>query len=166
MNSDVEQFIGKLQEGLSAPLSGMGIAFSSSLFGLAGSLILGFLDLQGSGAQNRFYVELEDWLSTVTDISTDGAWQGEESGDIAQLLARLVRLNEISLRNQNQGQNIAGQSSEAVMHNGLTKLAERLDEMTKSLHHENHLLRSELGRHAAIHQEILALMHDEKLRGK
>jgi hypothetical protein len=54
-----------LKEGLAAPLSGMGISFSSSLFGLAGSLVLGFLDLQSSQAQNRFYTELEDWLSTT-----------------------------------------------------------------------------------------------------
>src|SRR3954454_20634797 len=54
-----------LKEGLAAPLSGMGISFSSSLFGLAGSLLLGFLDLQTSQAQNRFYTDLEDWLSTT-----------------------------------------------------------------------------------------------------
>src|SRR5215218_10634655 len=54
-----------LKEGLAAPLSGMGISFSSSLFGLAGSLMLGFLDLQASQAQNRFYTDLEDWLSTT-----------------------------------------------------------------------------------------------------
>ena len=59
-----------LREGLSAPLSGMGISFSSSLFGLAGSLVLGFLDLQMSQAQNRFHTELEDWLATtVSDIN-------------------------------------------------------------------------------------------------
>ncbi len=62
-----------LREGLGAPLGGMGIAFSSSLFGLAGSLVLGFLDLQTSQAQNRFYTDLEDWLSTtVRDIGADG----------------------------------------------------------------------------------------------
>jgi len=60
----------ELRAGLEAPLQGMGTAFSSSLFGLAGSLILGFLDLQTSQAQNRFYTDLEDWLSTVTDIAT------------------------------------------------------------------------------------------------
>jgi hypothetical protein len=57
---------GSLMEGLQGPLSGMGTAFSSSLFGLAGSLVLGFLDLQASHAQNRFFNELEDWLSGVT----------------------------------------------------------------------------------------------------
>ena len=54
-----------LKEGLAAPLGGMGISFSSSLFGLAGSLILGFLDLQTSQAQSRFYTNLEDWLATT-----------------------------------------------------------------------------------------------------
>src|SRR3954452_15451932 len=54
-----------LKEGLAAPLGGMGISFSSSLFGLAGSLILGFLDLQSSQAQNRFYTDLEDWLAST-----------------------------------------------------------------------------------------------------
>ena len=58
----------ELKTGLQAPLAGMGLSFSSSLFGLAGSLILGFLDLQASQAQNRFYNDLEDWLSTITDI--------------------------------------------------------------------------------------------------
>ncbi|WP_346892148.1 flagellar motor protein MotA [uncultured Roseibium sp.] len=60
-----------LKAGLEAPLSGMGTAFSSSLFGLTGSLVLGFLDLQAGQAQNRFYNELEDWLSTVTDIEPE-----------------------------------------------------------------------------------------------
>src|SRR5689334_20974488 len=61
-----------LREGLAAPLGGMGISFSSSLFGLAGSLALGFLDLQTSQAQNRFYMELEDWLSTTVTDLVDG----------------------------------------------------------------------------------------------
>jgi hypothetical protein len=61
-----------LKEGLAAPLGGMGISFSSSLFGLAGSLILGFLDLQSSQAQNRFYTDLEDWLAgTVREYSSE-----------------------------------------------------------------------------------------------
>ncbi len=57
-----------LKEGLQAPLSGMGTAFSSSLFGLTGSLILGFLDLQTGQAQNAFYTELEDWMASMTEL--------------------------------------------------------------------------------------------------
>src|SRR5581483_8395732 len=69
---DAASVFDTLREGLAAPLGGMGISFSSSLFGLAGSLVLGFLDLQTSQAQNRFYTDLEDWLSTtVRDIGTD-----------------------------------------------------------------------------------------------
>ena len=61
----------ELKSGLESPLSGMAIAFSSSLFGLSGSLILGFFDLIYNQAQNRFYNELEEWLSTVTEINDD-----------------------------------------------------------------------------------------------
>ena len=84
----------ELKNALAAPLAGMGISFSSSLFGLAGSLILGFLDLQAGQAQNRFYTELEDWLamsSTDTAPSTDlGARVGMVSNDLALALNRLT----------------------------------------------------------------------------
>jgi hypothetical protein len=79
-----------LKEGLAAPLGGMGISFSSSLFGLAGSLVLGFLDLQTSQAQNRFYTDLEDWLSTtVHDMSADAGLQGIASSDLRMAIERL-----------------------------------------------------------------------------
>ncbi len=58
----------QLKEGLAGPLRGMGTAFSCSMFGLAGSLIIGFLDLQAGHAQGRFYNELEDWLSGITEL--------------------------------------------------------------------------------------------------
>ncbi len=77
-----------LKEGLAAPLGGMGISFSSSLFGLAGSLILGFLDLQSSQAQNRFYTDLEDWLaSTVREYAGETA--AGATGDLPNILERL-----------------------------------------------------------------------------
>src|SRR5258708_18509668 len=65
VGGDAGAIFENLKSGLSAPLGGMGIAFSSSLFGLAGSLVLGFLDLQAGQAQNRFYTDLEDWLATT-----------------------------------------------------------------------------------------------------
>ena len=69
-----------LRKGLEAPLAGMGTAFASSLFGLAGSLVLGFLDLQASQAQNHFYNDLEEWLSSVTRLSSGaGIVEGEQS---------------------------------------------------------------------------------------
>jgi hypothetical protein len=85
-----------LRDGLAAPLSGMGISFSSSLFGLAGSLVLGFLDLQTSQAQNRFYTELEDWLSTtVRDLGIErdapgiAPVAGAVPGDLKMSIERL-----------------------------------------------------------------------------
>ncbi len=90
VGSDAGVIFEDLKTGLAAPLVGMGIAFSSSLFGLAGSLILGFLELQASQAQNRFYNELEDWLSaTVADVANDGAGGG--GVEVAAALDRLHR---------------------------------------------------------------------------
>jgi hypothetical protein len=87
VGGDAGALFDTLKEGLAAPLGGMGISFSSSLFGLAGSLILGFLDLQSSQAQNRFYTDLEDWLA-----STVRGYSGETSGPAGDLQAALERL--------------------------------------------------------------------------
>jgi hypothetical protein len=89
VGSDAGALFDTLKEGLAAPLGGMGISFSSSLFGLAGSLILGFLDLQSSQAQNRFYTDLEDWLA-----STVRGYAPEASGSGAELQAAVERLRQ------------------------------------------------------------------------
>ncbi len=88
VGGDAGSLFDTLKEGLAAPLSGMGISFSSSLFGLAGSLILGFLDLQSSQAQNRFYTDLEDWLaSTVREYTREGT--GGPGGELQAAVERL-----------------------------------------------------------------------------
>jgi hypothetical protein len=88
VGGDAGSLFDTLKEGLAAPLGGMGISFSSSLFGLAGSLILGFLDLQSSQAQNRFYTDLEDWLaSTVREYSGEAA--PGASGELQAAVERL-----------------------------------------------------------------------------
>jgi hypothetical protein len=88
VGGDAGSLFDTLKEGLAAPLGGMGISFSSSLFGLAGSLILGFLDLQSSQAQNRFYTDLEDWLaSTVREYGGEGA--GGVSSELQHAMERL-----------------------------------------------------------------------------
>jgi hypothetical protein len=92
VGGDAGALFDTLKEGLAAPLGGMGISFSSSLFGLAGSLILGFLDLQSSQAQNRFYTDLEDWLaSTVREYSggEPAVAASANSGEIQGALDRL-----------------------------------------------------------------------------
>ena len=73
----------------------MGIAFSSSLFGLSGSLVLGFLDLQAAQAQNRFYTELEDWLSTMTDLEELGLSEEEAGSGAVEIRASIERLARI-----------------------------------------------------------------------
>jgi hypothetical protein len=86
VGGDAGALFDTLKEGLAAPLGGMGISFSSSLFGLAGSLILGFLDLQSSQAQNRFYTDLEDWLaSTVRGYSGETGASGELQAVVERL---------------------------------------------------------------------------------
>ncbi|MDG2467518.1 MAG: MotA/TolQ/ExbB proton channel family protein [Alphaproteobacteria bacterium] len=70
--ADFGKLMQEFKSGLDAPLSGMATAFSSSLFGLAGSLILGFLDLQLGQASSRFYSDLEDWLSTMARFGDGG----------------------------------------------------------------------------------------------
>ena len=71
--SDNTTMFDDLKSGLSAPIAGMSVSFTSSLFGLAGSLILGFLDLQAGQAQNRFYTEFEDFLASYVETSTPAA---------------------------------------------------------------------------------------------
>ncbi len=89
--SDNAQLFGELKAGLAAPLKGMGTAFSASLLGLSGSLVLGFLELQASHAHNRFYNELEEWLSGITELTPSGA-TGSASSDFVnrQLLSAVV----------------------------------------------------------------------------
>ncbi len=89
VGNDAGALFDTLKEGLAAPLGGMGISFSSSLFGLAGSLILGFLDLQSSQAQNRFYTDLEDWLATTVRGYSGAAATSGTSGDLQAAIERL-----------------------------------------------------------------------------
>ena len=97
-SGDSGAVLDSLKAGLAAPLAGMGTAFSASLFGLSGSLVLGFLDLQAGRAQTRFYTELENWLSSVTDLSSDlvvaDPGRGELSDEIRALSERLRSMQE------------------------------------------------------------------------
>lgn len=95
-SGDLNLMFDDLKAGLGAPLAGMGTAFSSSLFGLAGSVMLGFLDLQAGQAQNRFYNDLEEWLSTRTRLSRAGAAVIESEGDAAPISAYLTAVLEQS----------------------------------------------------------------------
>jgi hypothetical protein len=82
---------GKLMTGLESQLGGMGTAFSSSLLGLAGSLVIGLLELFAGHGQNRFYRELEEWLSSITRI---GLSEGEGNADQSAIVQVLDQVAE------------------------------------------------------------------------
>lgn len=97
---------GRLQSGLEAQLGGMGTAFSSSLLGLAGSLIVGLLELFAGHGQNRFYRELEEWLSTITRIGVDGEeGAGTDMGAMGAFVDQLAEVMDTMhmMMGQNEG---------------------------------------------------------------
>ncbi|MCZ7886249.1 MULTISPECIES: flagellar motor protein MotA [Agrobacterium] len=149
---DSNDILGSLKAGLTAPLSGMGTAFSSSLLGLSGSLILGFLDLQAGRAQNRFYTQLENWLSSVTD-TTEGPreFKGEPGAVVSteRSLAAMTSLAEGIqglVKNMRSEQQMlrdwieAQQEESKSLRRTLDRLSERIDSDTKSsgrIRHDN-----------------------------
>jgi len=145
IGGDAGAMLDSLKEGLAAPLSGMGISFSSSLFGLAGSLVLGFLDLQSSQAQNRFYIDLEDWLSTtVEDLSTEPgipAVGGEMRGAIDKLREAMAEAG-------------SGKAATAAMAN----LAEAIQGLVHHMRAEQQLIRDWVDAQADQQREIQKLL--------
>jgi hypothetical protein len=96
--NDVARAFAALKSALATPLHGMATAFSASLFGLSGSLVLGFLDLQAGQAQNRFYNDLEEWLSTYTRLSSGAFGDGGE-GSVPAYIQTLLEQTADSLDN-------------------------------------------------------------------
>ena len=125
-----------LKAGLQAPLSGMGTAFSSSLFGLSGSLVLGFLDLQAGQAQNRFYTELEDWLSTLTDIVDDLEMAGATQATV-DLQHAVDRLSAILEEGGARG---GGGGSDRQVTKAMASLAEGIQAVVKNMRSEQQVL--------------------------
>ncbi len=139
-----------LKEGLAAPLSGMGISFSSSLFGLAGSLVLGFLDLQTSQAQNRFYTELEDWLSTtVRDLGVEREGAPIAAAAVpADLRGTIERLREAITE--------GGSSRGATT--AMANLAEAIQGLVHHMRTEQQMIRDWVDSQAEQHREIRRLL--------
>jgi hypothetical protein len=128
MSADPTELFTTLKAGLQGPLAGMGTAFGSSLLGLAGSLVLGFLDLQLGQAQNRFFVDLEDWLFASAGGSE--RIEGAEASPLPVIQA-LIERNAVSIDNfgriMAETETGSRQNAEA-----LRVLAERLDALTAS----------------------------------
>lgn len=127
-DSGIEVFA-RLMQGLEAQLGGMGTAFSSSLFGLGGSLVLGLLDLFAGHGQNRFYRELEEWLSSISRI---GLWDGEggDQSALVQVLDHMAGQMEImqDLSSRSEQTQIALERRIGALTKAIDTLAVRLPE--------------------------------------
>ncbi len=117
----------RLQTGLQSQMSGMGVAFASSLLGLAGSLVVGLLELFAGHGQNRFYRELEEWLSTITRLGFAGG-DGDTQTDQGAVNAVLDHMAE----QMESLQTMFTQSdvSRSMVDERLGSLADSLDKMT------------------------------------
>ena len=147
-SGDANDTLNALKSGLARPLEGMGTAFSSSLFGLAGSLVLGFLDLQAGRAQNRFYIELENWLSSVTDVGSDVAPAAARPGSSDE-----IRAMAESLRTLQE----SGGSSQRVTA-AMATLAEGVAGLVKSMRAEQQMMRDWVEAQAAEQKAMHATM--------
>src|SRR6266446_187090 len=149
---DAAAIFESLKEGLAAPLGGIGIAFSASLFGLAGSLVLGFLDLQTSQAQNRFYTELEDWLSTTVrdlGVGSDAAVAVPAAGAVSgDLRAAIDRLREA----------ITNGGSNRATTTAMANLAEAIQGLVHHMRSEQQMIRDWVDSQAQQHREVRRLL--------
>src|ERR1700726_4267062 len=146
IGGDADTVFETLKEGLAAPLGGMGISFSSSLFGLAGSLILGFLDLQTSQAQNRFYTNLEDWLATT------GQETGPASFGGAPLPANVTEAIERLRHSVSEAG--SGKATTAAMAN----LAEAIQGLVQHMRAEQQMIRDWADAQAKLNSDIRRFM--------
>jgi hypothetical protein len=129
--TDVTQLFTQLKVSLEQPLSGMGTAFSSSLFGLSGSLVLGFLELQAGQANNRFFQDLEDWLSGVTRLGGGGPI-GEGDQPVPAYIQALLEQTADSLENL-QRTLARGEEGRVQANSNLLALTERLSTLSDQM---------------------------------
>ena len=139
---DTAVLFDELKNSLAGPLQGMGLSFSASLFGLAGSLVVGFLDLQAGQAQSRFYTELEDWLAiSTTDAPAEGP---ARSGTPQELMVALGRLT--AAVNEGSG----GRSATQAMAN----LAEGVQGLVQHMRAEQQMIRDWVEAQATREKEL------------
>jgi hypothetical protein len=136
--ANVGESFARLRDDLQAPLAGMGTAFSSSLFGLAGALVLGFLDLQAGHAENRFFKALEDWLAELTHLPSAIVTEGE--GTIPAYVEALLEKTADSLEGLGRIMT-RGEEERTQMRAELLQLTQRLTDLTDQMRAEQQLVR-------------------------
>jgi hypothetical protein len=145
----------ELKSGLAGPLRGMGTAFSSSLMGLGGSLVLGFLDLQTSHAHNRFYNELEEWLSGITELTPGG----EQAGEVGQQLFGVLFEVQRTIAELSDRIHLIGSSGGANA-DSLREVGRGLQEVVGQMRAEQKIVREWVDEQAARQSEVTSLLRD------
>jgi len=137
---DFSKVFDELKLGLEKPLAGMGVAFSSSLFGLSGSLVLGFLDMQAGQAQNRFYSDLEEWLTSITRFSASaGSSVVEGDASVPAYVQALLEQTAESLNNLQRTLS-RNEDKRGSAETSIIGLSERLAALTDQMRTEQDLL--------------------------
>jgi len=154
-SADVNMMFNQLKAGLARPLAGMGIAFSSSMLGLAGALVLGFLDLTAGQAQNRFFNELEEWLAGLTRISA-GAGMEAEGGSIPAYVHALLEQTAENLEGM-QTAMARGEEGRNSTSAAIAQLAERLSVLTEQMRATQVLMQRVAEQNASLAPAILNL---------
>ena len=154
---ETAQVFQDLKTSLETPLSGMGTAFSASLLGLAGSLILGFLDIQAGQAQTRFYNELEEWLSTMTELRADGP--GEALGTQAQLRFALLDM-------QRSITDLAEKIEQGVIRGGgangdVGRLSDGIEKLVQQMRAEQKVLREWVDEQSNNQSELASVLREQ-----
>jgi hypothetical protein len=147
---DMASVFSNLKAGLTGPLAGMGTAFSASLLGLSGSLILGFLDLQTSQAQNAFYTDLEDWMTSMTELdhpmtALQATGLGVPGEDVSAMLDRLGS----TMQNSDSSQNAI---------RAMAELARGIDGLVKHIRAEQADLRIHIEEQGDTNKKLRELM--------
>ncbi len=137
-SGDINALFEQLKAGLAQPLRGMGTAFSASMFGLSGALVLGFLDLTAGQAQNRFFNELEDWLAGITRLSS-GVLGAEGEGSVPLYVQALLEQTAENMEGLQhilaRGEEGRGQANQAVL-----MLTERLGTLSDTMRASQQLM--------------------------
>lgn len=149
-SGDTATLFTNLKEGLAAPLGGMGTAFSCSLFGLTGSLILGFLDLQTSQAQNAFYTDLEDWMTSMTELDHPMTqMQANGLGLPGEEMSAMIDRLGSTMQNSDSSQNAI---------RAMAELAKGIDGLVKHMRAEQADIRIHIEEQGATNRKLQALI--------
>ena len=148
----------ELKSGLAEPLRGMGTAFASSLFGLSGSLVVGFLELQASQAHNRFYNELEEWLSGITELTPAGPIAAGNEQVNRQLYGAMFEiqrtLSELANRMQSDG------GTPSARDESVHDLAEGVNQLVAQMRKEQEIVRQWADEQSSQQNEVMGVIRD------